>query len=74
MSLDKAIAAGKEHRKPYYGSQVFSASCRPGGDCTTCNNPKGRYSDLKRHARAADTLTEADDPDAVCFPYGSTGK
>ena len=31
MSLDKAIAHGKEHRKPYYGSERFDLTCRPHG-------------------------------------------
>jgi hypothetical protein len=38
MSLDKAIAHGKEHRKPYYGSQRVDASCRPHGACEWCRS------------------------------------
>lgn len=29
MSLDRAIAHGKERRKPYRGSASFDLSCRP---------------------------------------------
>lgn len=36
MSLDKAIAAGKEHRKPYHRSGRFDRTCRPGGSCPYC--------------------------------------
>ena len=33
MSLDKAIAHGKERRKPYRGAEAVDASCRHhGGD------------------------------------------
>jgi len=31
VSLEKAIAHGKEHRKGYYRSQSFDKSCRPHG-------------------------------------------
>lgn len=31
MSLEKAIASGKEHRQPYRGSQSFDVSCRAHG-------------------------------------------
>lgn len=36
MSLDKAIAHGKEHRKPYRGSKAIFASCRNHGGCPWC--------------------------------------
>lgn len=36
MSMDKAIAHGKEHRKPYYGSKAFDQSCRNHGSCDVC--------------------------------------
>ena len=36
MSLDKAIAAGKEHRKPYFHAARFDPACRPGGGCGYC--------------------------------------
>lgn len=34
--LDKAIASGKEHRKPYYGSKATDATCRNHGSCPWC--------------------------------------
>lgn len=36
MSLDKAIASGKEHRKPYYDSRAFDYTCRNHGTCGWC--------------------------------------
>ena len=36
MGLEKAIASGKEHRKPYYGSKVIAGSCRNHGGCEWC--------------------------------------
>jgi len=36
MALDKAIASGKEHRKPYRGAKSIDASCRNHGRCTYC--------------------------------------
>ena len=37
MSLDKAIASGKEHRKPYRKSKAFDRSCRNHGTCGYCH-------------------------------------
>ena len=36
MSLDKAIAHGKEKRKPYKGSKAIDRSCRNHGGCPWC--------------------------------------
>jgi len=36
MSLDKAIASGKEHRKPYRKSKRFDKTCRNHGSCAYC--------------------------------------
>ena len=38
MSLDKAIAHGKERRREYRGSQRFDRSCRHQGSCPYCQN------------------------------------
>ena len=38
MSLEKAIAHGKEHRKAYRGSKRFDRSCRNHGGCPYCEN------------------------------------
>ena len=34
--LDKAIASGKEHRKPWRGSKSIDITCRCHGGCTWC--------------------------------------
>jgi hypothetical protein len=36
MSLDKAIAHGKEHRKPYRGAKAVDSTCRNHGNCPWC--------------------------------------
>ena len=36
MSLDKAIAHGKEHRKPFRGAKAIDKSCRNHGGCDWC--------------------------------------
>lgn len=38
MSLDKAIAHGKEHRKPYRKSKAVDPSCRNHGSCKWCED------------------------------------
>lgn len=44
MALDKAIKHGKEHRKPYYGSKAFDATCRNHGGCPWCEgNRKHKF-------------------------------
>jgi len=47
MSLDKAIAHGKERRKPYRKSKRFDRTCRNHGSCAWC-----RENRLYRHRRA----------------------
>ena len=36
MGLEKAIAAGKEHRKPYSGCKSYDQTCRNHGGCERC--------------------------------------
>lgn len=36
MSLDKAIAHGKEKRKPYIGAKAVDCTCRNHGSCEWC--------------------------------------
>lgn len=36
MSLKKAIASGKEHRKDFRGSERFDKTCRCHGGCPYC--------------------------------------
>lgn len=38
MSLDKAIAHGKEHRKPYRGAKAIDPTCRNHGSCEHCKS------------------------------------
>ena len=46
MSLDKAVAHGKEHRKPYTGSQKYFSSCRNHGGCPWCEaNRRHKFRD-----------------------------
>ena len=53
MSLDKAIAYGKERRKPYRGSKAIDPSCRNHGGCPWCDeNRKHKFRD--RHPMLAE--------------------
>lgn len=36
--LDKAIASGKERRKPYRGAKAIDRSCRNHGGCAWCES------------------------------------
>ena len=46
MGLDKAIAHGKEHRKPHTGSKAIDATCRNHGSCLYCEgNRKHKFRD-----------------------------
>ena len=46
MSLDKAIAHGKEKRKPYRGSKAIDYTCRNHGSCQWCEeNRKHKFRD-----------------------------
>lgn len=47
MGLEKAIASGKEHRKPYRNSKAFCMSCRNHGSCDWCKGNR-LYKNLKR--------------------------
>ena len=57
MSLEKAIAHGKEHRKPYRGSKAFDCSCRNHGSCGYCENNRTLF-DKKARMRTADQVDE----------------
>lgn len=52
MSLDKAIAAGVEWRKPYYRSALKDRTCRNHGSCSWCE--RGRTLDRAGVASRAD--------------------
>ena len=46
MSLDKSIANGKDHRKPYRGAKAIDPSCRNHGGCPWCEeNRKHKFRD-----------------------------
>lgn len=48
MSLDKAIAHGKERRKPYYGAKAIDPTCRNHGGCPWCEeNRKHKFRDKR---------------------------
>lgn len=47
MSNDKAIAYGKEKRKPYRGGKAVAGSCRNHGDCPFCQGNR-LYGSKKR--------------------------
>ena len=43
MALDKAIASGKERRKPYWDSRACDYTCRSHGGCPWCANSRTRW-------------------------------
>lgn len=65
MSLDKAIASGKEHRKPYRKSKAVARSCRHGGNCDWCegnrtiNNRRREQSAREQQRNGADVREES---------------
>ena len=49
MSLDKAIASGKEHRKEYRGGKAVDKTCRNHGGCPWCEgNRINKYKNLDK--------------------------
>jgi len=36
MSMERAIASGKEHRNPYCGAKAADCTCRNHGSCKYC--------------------------------------
>ena len=54
MSLDKAIAAGKEKRKEWRNSKSFDSSCRNHGGCPYCENGRTRWRRLVREIEVAE--------------------
>lgn len=53
MSLDKAIAHGKEKRKPYRRGKAVSVQCRNHGSCPACRKNR-MHSTRKREMKADD--------------------
>ena len=50
MSLNKAIAHGKEKRKPYRGGKAVARSCRNHGGCGFCEGNR-LYQTMKEMER-----------------------
>lgn len=57
MSLDKAIAHNKEHRKIYYGTKSIDRTCRNHGSCAYCQANR-QYKNKKRFASIIDKMKE----------------
>lgn len=53
MSLDKAIAHGKEHRKAYRGAKAVDPWCRNHGNCDYCRKNR-EYKNMKRNMTHTD--------------------
>lgn len=61
MSLDRAIASGKERRRPFRRSQRFDKSCRNHGNCPWCMGNRlrrRRREESEARARLADWTGE----------------
>ena len=56
MSLDKAIAHNKEHRKIYYGTKSIDRTCCNHGSCVYCQAKQ--YKNKKRLASMVDKMKE----------------
>lgn len=57
MSLDRAIASGKERRRPYRRSKAFDSSCRNHGGCAWCEGNR-TYQHRKIKAAVRDALRD----------------
>ena len=57
MSLDKAIAHNKEHRKIYYGTKSIDRTCCNHGSCVYCQANR-QYKNKKRLASMVDKMKE----------------
>jgi len=57
MSLDKAIENGKEHRRKYYDSRKYDASCRHGGNCDYCRLGR-KHNNNKRERSSREKLLD----------------
>lgn len=57
MSLDKAIAHGKERRRGFRGSASFDVTCRNHGSCGRCRGNR-LFSLLKVRAAAKDEFKD----------------
>jgi len=57
MALDKAIASGKEKRKPYRKSKRFDSSCYNHGSCPWCEGNR-QWFDKKHRTISDEKLNE----------------
>lgn len=57
MSLEKSIAHGKEHRKPYVGAKSIDRSCRNHGGCDWCMGNR-TYKNNKREIKMVQKLND----------------
>ena len=69
MSLEKAIAHGKEWRKPYREPKAVDRSCRNHGSCPACQ--AGRQHKHRRRAPAPDVSIHLVCPDIHAFSAAS---
>jgi hypothetical protein len=60
MSLDKAIASGKEHRKQYRKAKAIDKTCRNHGSCPYCKNNR-LHSSKVRMLKTDLTVDDLDD-------------
>ena len=52
MGLEKAIASGQEHRRPYHGAKAVCFNCRNHGTCDYCKG--NRLHSIRKREAAAD--------------------
>lgn len=50
MSLNKAIAHGKEKRQPYRGAKAVDCTCRNHGDCAYCRGNRTHKNNKREEA------------------------
>ena len=56
MGLEKAIASGQEHRRPYHGAKAVCFNCRNHGTCDYCKS--NRLHSIHKREAAADAQQE----------------
>ena len=63
MSLDKAIAHGKEHRKPYRGAKAIDPLCRNHNWCPYCRGNRTHKFRDRHPAEPEELVPEAPEED-----------
>ena len=67
MSMDKAIAHGKEHRKPYTGVKAIDPTCRNHGTCPWCTeNRTHKFRDKHPPEEEEDLIMPAEKKRHTC--------